>query len=67
MNPKGFAPPPTAQEEKINNLNNNIGYNCSECKSLINILSINENNIEFECKDNNHKKKLYIKEYIKNI
>ena len=38
-----------------------IYYNCTECSSLIEILSINEdsNIIEFEClnKDNNHGKK----------
>ena len=67
MNEIVLSPPPTAKEEKIDdkkNLDKNIGYNCSECESLINILSINENNIEFKCKDNNHIKKLYIKEYI---
>ena len=49
--------------------NSNIYYNCTECSSLIKILSINEdtNIIEFKClnKENNHgKKKMLIKEYL---
>ena len=71
MNEKGLAPPPAAQEGKINNIkeidNKFIGYNCSECESLIMILLLNENNIEFKCKDNNHSKRLYIKEYIEKM
>jgi len=45
---------------------NEINYNCSECYSEIEILSINENecNIEFQCINNNHKKKMLIKDYI---
>ena len=44
-------------------------YNCTDCSSLIEILSINEekNEIEFKClnKDNNHgKKKMSIKDYL---
>ena len=66
-----IAPPPTAKEEKLNNKkdndSNNIGYNCSECGSLIKILLIKENKIEFECKDNNHNKILNIKEYIEKM
>ena len=45
-----------------------IGYCCSECSSLIEILSINENNsfIEFKCsnKNNVHKKNISLKEYL---
>ena len=41
--------------------NSNIYYNCTECSSLIKILSINEdtNIIEFKClnRENNHGKK----------
>ena len=35
-----------------------IYYNCSECKSPIEILTLNENEstIEFKCINNNHKK-----------
>ena len=38
---------------------NNIYYNCTECSSSIEILSINEKEsiIEFICINNNHKKK----------
>ena len=45
---------------------NEINYNCSECYSEIEILSINENecSIEFQCINNNHKKKMLIKDYI---
>ena len=53
--------------------NNEIFYNCSECSSLIEILSINENNntIEFNClnKNFNHNKKITmpIKEYLEKM
>ena len=52
--------------------NNNIYYNCTECASLIEILSINEdrNIIEFQClnKDNIHEKKtMTIKNYIEKM
>ena len=45
---------------------NEIYYNCSECLSCIEILSINENEstIKFKCINNNHKIKMAIKEYI---
>ena len=45
---------------------NEIYYNCTECSSIIEIISINEkeNIIEFRCVNNNHRKKLPIKEYI---
>ena len=45
---------------------NEIYYNCSECSSPIEILSINKkaNIIEFKCITNNHRKQLSIKEYI---
>ena len=41
-------------------------YNCTECFSPIEILSIDEKKItiEFKCINNNHIKKLLIKEYI---
>ena len=41
-------------------------YNCTECSSPIEMLSINEEEctIEFECINNKHKKKMLIKEYI---
>ena len=51
--------------EPIIELNNKY-YNCTECSSSIEILSINEKEgiIEFKCMNNNHRKKLPIKEYI---
>ena len=44
---------------------NEIYYNCTECSSNIEILSINEKecSIEFKCINNNHKRKVSIKEY----
>ena len=41
-------------------------YNCTECSSAIEILSINEDEctIEFQCINNKHKKKMPIKEYL---
>jgi len=48
-----------------------IGYCCSDCPSLIDILSINEKNdiIKFKCsnKEKSHKKTLKIKEYLEKI
>ena len=45
---------------------NEIYYNCSECSSSVEILSINEkeSNIEFKCINNNHKIKMLIKDYL---
>ena len=61
--------PPATPEPQIDI--NDLYYNCSECPSLIEILSINEENniIEFKClnkdKENNHEKKIIpIKEYL---
>ena len=43
-----------------------IYYNCPECSSSIEILSINEkeSSIEFRCINNNHQRKMLIKEYL---
>ena len=51
---------------------NNISYNCAECSSMIEILSINERNniIEYKClkKNNNeHNKIMQIKEYLEQM
>ena len=57
-------------EELSNQLKlNEILYNCSECSSPIEILSIDEKAclIEFKCINNNHKKNISIKEYIDNM
>jgi len=58
---------PAPQLKQIQ-LNNDIGYNCSECSSLIEILSINEDNntIKFNCV-NNHRNKIKIKEYLEKM
>ena len=49
--------------------NNEMYYNCSECPSMIEILSLEEDNnfIEFKClnTDNEHKKKRKIKMLLK--
>ena len=44
----------------------NIYYNCTECSSMIEILSINEENniIEFKCLKEHEKKVMPIKEYL---
>ena len=39
-------------------------YNCSECSSPIEISLLNEVEIEFKCINNNHIKKIPIKEYL---
>ena len=50
--------------------NTKKGYSCTKCSSLIQILSINENNnnIEFECtnKKNTHRESISIEEYLRN-
>ena len=61
------APPPAPEE--IEEIINNQYYNCSECSSIIEILSLNENNniIEFKCINKNHnnsKKIMEINEYL---
>ena len=60
-----IAPPtPTGNETDTKVIN----YDCTECSSLIEILSINEinNNIKFRC-INAHNKEILIKEYLKYI
>ena len=44
----------------------NIYFNCTECSSKIEILSINEENntIEFKCLNKEHQKIMLIKEYL---
>ena len=46
---------PETPETNINELNNELFYNCSECSSMIEIISINEENntIEFKCLNKN--------------
>ena len=55
--------------EPENNQTIEIQYNCTECESHIEIISINENEntIEFQCIKNNHKKKIQIKDYLSKI
>ena len=65
-NPTPTQTPITYGESKILN---EVYYNCTECNSLIEILSINEkdNTIEFKCsnnKDNYHQKSMSIKEFL---
>ena len=45
---------------------NKIFYNCTECNSVIEIVKINEEFIEFKC-NNNHEIKMNIKEYLDKI
>ena len=45
---------------------NKIGYNCTECSSTIEIVSLNEKEIEFKC-NNKHNKKMNLKEYLKEM
>ena len=62
------APPPSFEID-----NGEIYYNCSECSSPIEIVSINENKniIEFNClnKESNHPKNIImpLKEYIEKM
>ena len=46
-----------------------IGYNCSECSSLIEIISINEDNntIEFNCINNHNYNIIKIKDYLEKM
>ena len=57
----------------LNNINdalslkeNKICYSCSECSSIIEIINIDDENIEFKC-NNNHNIKMNIKEYLNKI
>ena len=60
-----IPPPPPAQEEQ---LKENIGYNCSGCSSLIEILTIDEDNLEFKCVNNEkHNQKLNINSYLEKM
>ena len=54
------------ETKELEQKQNEIFYNCTECSSAIEILSINENecSIEFQCINNNHKIKMLINEYI---
>ena len=58
----------TSEQLKLSGFNE-INYNCTECSSPIEIISINENecSIEFKCINNNHNKKISINEYIKEM
>ena len=66
---KNFSLFPNPQSELIELNTNNLGYNCSECSSLIEILSINENNntIEFNCINSHNYNKVKIKEYLQKM
>ena len=67
-------------ENKNENLNNipivpigkensaeNFGYNCSECSSLIEILSIKDDNISFNCENNHNINNIKLKEYLEKM
>ena len=45
---------------------NNYLYNCTECSSNIEILSLDENNIKFIC-SNNHNIDIEINDYLKKM
>ena len=58
---------PIIKEEQIQE---NIGYNCSECSSMIEIISINDfdNSLEFKCINNDkHNNKLNIHTYLEKM
>ena len=46
---------------------NKIGYKCSECSSSIEILSLNENEIQLKCSNNQHEIKMKIRDYLNKI
>ena len=46
---------------------NEINYNCTECPSPIEIISINKNEIEFKCINTNNIKKMKINEYLESM
>ena len=53
-------------EETLSSEQKNIYYNCPECQSVIEILKLDEEFIEFNC-NNNHNNKMKIKEYLDKI
>ena len=63
------APPPSSIQNEEKNNNKNMCYHCSECSSLIEILSINENNniIEFKCIKNHGKLIMTINDYLEKM
>ena len=56
-------------KEPKQQIQNEILYNCIECSSAIEILSINEDewSIKFQCINNKHKKTIPINEYLNKI
>ena len=59
------SPPPPIQQEKFQG---NIGYNCPECSSLIEILSFKEDILKFKCiNNNNHSNKLKLNNYLEKM
>jgi len=48
-------------------VSNKIYYNCTECSSNIEIISLNEHYIKFKCNNNNHNIQMKIKDYLKKI
>ena len=61
------APPPTPDYEEIEF--DNIYYNCADCTSLIEILSVNEENnmIKYKCINKNELKIMKINEYLEKM
>ena len=57
-----------APPSKLSKINNCL-YNCTECSSNIEILSLDENNIKFIChnKDNKHNVDIKIEEYLDKV
>ena len=59
------SPPPPIQQELFEE---NLGYNCTECSSVIEILNMKEDELEFKCeKNDNHNNKLKINEYLEKM
>ena len=58
-----------APPSKLSELTNNYLYNCTECSSNIEILSLDENNIKFICnnKKDKHNVDIKIDEYLNKI
>ena len=55
--------PPNQQEPVLEN----VGYNCSECSSLIEIILINDDKLSFKCENNHNINDITIKDYLERM
>ena len=58
----------TSNSFRIKKIDENEGYNCPRCSSLIEVVSINEDELQYKCiNNNNHNNRLKIDEYLERM